>query len=84
MSVKESNINEKKSKFSHLLTVRAEVADPPPPLYGQPNHKISVFLPTPLASCQIVGKFRLSIKLLLSMILSKIILFDTFHFGTEL
>ena len=24
--------NGKKSKFSHLLTVRAEVADPPPPL----------------------------------------------------
>ena len=29
LSVKESNINEKKSKFSHLLTVRAEVAEPP-------------------------------------------------------
>ena len=43
LSVKESNFNEnKRSKFSHLLTVRAEVADPPPP-YGQPDRKISTF-----------------------------------------
>ena len=40
LSVKESNFNERKgSKFSHLLTVRAEVADAPLP-YGQPNCKI--------------------------------------------
>ena len=32
LSVKESNFNEKRSKFSHLLTVRAEGADPTPPL----------------------------------------------------
>ena len=32
----------KRSKFSHLLTVRAEVADPQPP-YGQPDCKISTF-----------------------------------------
>ena len=32
------------SKFSHLLTVRAEVAAPPPhPPYGEPDRKISVF-----------------------------------------
>ena len=32
LSVKESNFNKKKgSKFSHLLTVMAEVADPSPP-----------------------------------------------------
>ena len=32
LSVKESNFNEKKrSKFSHLLTVRAQEADPSPP-----------------------------------------------------
>ena len=30
-------------KFSHLLTVRAEGADPPPP-YGQPDCKNTVFL----------------------------------------
>ena len=48
LSVKESNFNEKKrSKFSHLLTVRAEVADPPPPPYGQPDQKISVFYAIP-------------------------------------
>ena len=32
----------KKSKFSHLLTVRAELADPPAP-YGHPDRKISAF-----------------------------------------
>ena len=26
-------------KFSHLLTVRAEGANPPPPPYGQPDRK---------------------------------------------
>ena len=31
------------SKISHLLLVRAEGADPPSPLYGQPDCKISVF-----------------------------------------
>ena len=44
LSVKESNFIEKEnSKFSHLLTVRAEVADPPPPPCGQPDREISVF-----------------------------------------
>ena len=33
----------KGSKFSHLLTFRAEGADTPPP-YDQPDRKISVFL----------------------------------------
>ena len=32
LSAKESNFNGKKIKISHLLTVRAKVADPPPPL----------------------------------------------------
>ena len=35
------------AKFSHLVTVRAEGAEPlnptPTPCYGQPDHKISVF-----------------------------------------
>ena len=31
LSVKESNFNEKNQNFEHLLTVRAEVADRPPP-----------------------------------------------------
>ena len=30
-------------KFSHLLTVRAEGADPPSPPYGQPDRKKTVF-----------------------------------------
>ena len=30
-------------KFSHLLTVRAEGADPLPPPYGQPDRKKTVF-----------------------------------------
>ena len=30
-------------KFSHLLTVRAEGADPPLPPYGQPDRKNTVF-----------------------------------------
>ena len=49
LSVKESNfIGKKRSKFSHLLTVRAKVADPPlPPPYGQPDRKISVFYDFP-------------------------------------
>ena len=47
MSMKESNFNEKNgSKFSHLLTVRADGADPPTP-YGQADHKISVFYDFP-------------------------------------
>ena len=29
--------------FAHLLTVRAEGADPPPPPYGQPDRKKTVF-----------------------------------------
>ena len=52
LSVKESNINEKKSKFSHLLTVRAEVADPlPPPLTVSLTIKYPFFyrLPLPVA-----------------------------------
>ena len=55
MSVKESNINEKKSKFSHLLTVRAEVDDPP---YSQPDRKIFVFLTTSLGEAlRNIGRF---------------------------
>ena len=54
MSIKESNLNEKNwSKFSHLLPIRAEVADPPPPPYGQPDRKISVFLGLPVLVKQI-------------------------------
>ena len=34
-------------KFSQLLSFRAE-GDAPPPFYGQPDHKISVFFTTPL------------------------------------
>ena len=42
LSIKESKFNEQNgSKFSHLLTVRAQGADPPP--YGQPGRKISAF-----------------------------------------
>ena len=42
LSIKESNFNGKYgSKFSHLLRVKAEGADPPP--YGQPDRKISIF-----------------------------------------
>ena len=38
MSVKESNFNEKKrSKFSRLLTARAEVADPPSAFFVTPH-----------------------------------------------
>ena len=33
-------------KFSHLLTVRAEGADPPSPPYGQPDRKKTVFFTT--------------------------------------
>ena len=33
-------------KFSHLLTVRVEGADPPLPPYGQPDRKKTVFLTT--------------------------------------
>ena len=35
-------------KFSHLLTVKAEGADPPPPPYGQPDRKKTVFFMTSL------------------------------------
>ena len=35
-------------KFSHLLTVRAEGADPPSPPYGQPDRKKTVFFTTSL------------------------------------
>ena len=44
LSIKESNFKKNGSKFSHLLTVRAKGAAPPTPLYGQPDHKIVVFL----------------------------------------
>ena len=44
LSVKESISMKKRSKFSHLLTVMAEWADPP--------HKISVFFTTPLRKPQ--------------------------------
>ena len=47
LSVNETNFNEKKIKFSHLLTFRAEVADLPLPSDGQPDCKISVFLRLP-------------------------------------
>ena len=47
LSIKESNFNGKNgSKFSHLLTVRAERADPPSPPYGQPDRKNTVFFVT--------------------------------------
>ena len=47
LSIIESySIEKNVSKFLHLLTVRAEVADPPSP-YGQPDCKISVFLRLP-------------------------------------
>ena len=47
LSIIESySIEKNGSKFSHLLTVRAEVADPPP--YGQPDRKISAFYMTSL------------------------------------
>ena len=40
LSVKESNFNKKKIKFSHLVTVLAEVANPPSP-NSLPDNKIS-------------------------------------------
>ena len=44
LSTKESDFNGKNgSKFSHLLTVRADGANPLPP-YSQPDCKISVFM----------------------------------------
>ena len=39
----------KRSKFSHLLTVRAEVADPPPPLKVSLTVKYPGFVRTPLS-----------------------------------
>ena len=42
-------------KFSHLLTVRAEGADPPPP-YGQPDRKNTVFFTTALSLGQTLGE----------------------------
>ena len=43
LSIKGSNFNgENGSKFTHLLMVWADGADPPP-LYDQPDRKISVF-----------------------------------------
>ena len=45
------------SKFSHLLTVRAEGADPPSPSpYGQPDCKIFVFYEVPYQSCKFESK----------------------------
>ena len=50
MSNKESNLNEKNwSKFSHLLTVRAEVADLPPPFTVSLTIKYPCFLRLPLS-----------------------------------
>ena len=47
LSIIESySIEKNGSKSSHLLTVRAEVADPRPP-YGQPDRKISAFFTPP-------------------------------------
>ena len=43
--IESSSIEKNGSKFSHLLTVRAEVADSSPP-YGQPDRKISAFFLT--------------------------------------
>ena len=40
-------------KFSHLLTVRAEGADPPSPPYGQPDCKNTVFFTTSLLPCDV-------------------------------
>ena len=47
LSIIESySIEKNGSKFSHLLTVRADGADPPTP-YGQADHKILVFYDFP-------------------------------------
>ena len=55
MSIKESKFDGKNwSKFSNLLTVRAEVADPAP-TYGQPDRRIFVFLRLPLWNRRIFG-----------------------------
>ena len=48
LSVKESNFNKKRSKFSHLLPVRAEVVDPLPPLSVSLTVKYPFLLTTPL------------------------------------
>ena len=49
-TIQSYSIEKNGSKFSHLLTVRAVVADcpPPSPPYGQADRKISVFFTTSL------------------------------------
>ena len=47
LSVKESNFNEKKIKIFTFAYGQGRGGWPPPP-YGQPDHKISVFLRRPL------------------------------------
>ena len=44
LTVKESNINEKRSQFSHLLMFMAEVADLPPSLTVSLTIKYPLFL----------------------------------------
>ena len=49
-------------KFSHLLTVRAKGADPPPS-YGQPDRKKTVFFDDfPNCNSQILGGGKASFK----------------------
>ena len=58
LSIIESYSIEKNGpNFSHLLTVRAEGADPPSPSpYGQPDCKIFVFYDFPYQSCKFESK----------------------------
>ena len=59
LSIKQSDFNEKNgSKFSHLLTVRTEGLTPL--LYGQPDHKISVFYDFPLQGGMLYGQYTSS------------------------
>ena len=46
LTIKYAGFFTTRSKFSHLLTVRAKGADPANP-YGQPDRKISVFYASP-------------------------------------
>ena len=65
-----------------VINVRAALDSP----FWQPRQgrENCIFRPFTMRKDVFWVSVRLSIKLLLSMILSKIILFDTFHFGTEL
>ena len=51
LSVEESSFNEKRSKFSHLLTVRAEVTDPPLPQGAPLTVSLTVKYPLFLTPC---------------------------------